>query len=106
MKHFFNDKGYCYGVKEIYGDDGLVKKWEKVNFKNYELWDIVDGLVEKEIPHGKDRKSRVVDFYGDPRVTDDAAPFIRFIAIQTAKFSYSIYKTEEERDRYYNEFYN
>lgn len=106
MKHFFNEDGYSYGVKETYGTDGLVKKWEKVNFINYDLWDMVDALVEKEIHEGKERKSPLVDFGGDPRITEGAAPFVRFIAIQTKEFSYSIYKTEKERDDYYNKFNN
>lgn len=106
MKYFYNDNGLSYGVKETYGDDGLVKKWEKVNFKNYEIWDMVDSLEEKEIPHGKDKKSHKVNFFGDSRIRGDAAPFIRFIAVQTDSFSYSIYKTEEDRDTYYNKFYN
>lgn len=106
MKHFFDENGYSYGVKETYGNDGLVKKWEKVNFKNYELWDMVDGLVEKEIPHGKDKKSHLVTFTGDSRIREGAAPFVSFISIKTTEFSYCIYKTEEERDRYYNKFNN
>jgi hypothetical protein len=106
MKHFYDENGYSYGVKETYGSDGLVKKWEKVNFINYELWDMVDGLVEKEIPHGEDRKRQLLNFHGDSRITEGAAPFVRFIGIQTTEFSYSIYKTEKERDDYYNRFNN
>lgn len=78
-------------------------KYEKVDFRNYVLMDIVDTLIANEVKPGEGKK-HLVTWHGDPSMDVGAAPYVRFMTIATKEFNYWIYKTQEERDAYYNKF--
>ena len=102
MRHFLNDNGLSYGVKEILRDQ-LPIKYKKVNFRNDVLMDMIDTLVANEVKPGEHRK-HLVTWNGDPSMDDGVSPYIRSICVSTREFNYWIFKTEEERDHYYNKF--